>query len=232
MKSTVLVLDPADTYNLITLDDALLELQISDPTDNDKALIEKHIAGVSAAIAKYCDRVFPAERVEETLWDARDIHGFGRGPYVAFPFHHFRQHGHNSLYLKRWPIISIDSVYVDDVALTSDSNDASLRIDRDNGVLYNLRDGFPARWHFGKSVVATYTGGYETIPEDLQRIAIRWVEMSWFAAGQDVTVRSEQVYGIASVTYGNSGSSTSKVDDVPDEIKLLLEPYIRQWAFA
>jgi hypothetical protein len=235
MKSTVLVLDPASSYNLVSVADVLLELQITDPTDDDVALIENHIAGVSAAIAKYCDRVFPSEKVEETLWEPRGTFGGLRqgypwiaGPYVYPYTFNFTQT--NSIRLKRYPVTSIDSVYIDDVALTSDSNDLSLRTDADNGVLYHLIDGYPSVWSFGKAIVATYTGGYETIPADLQRVALRWTEMAWFASGQDVTLKSEQVYGIASVTYGASTGSTgsgSSGTDIPDEFKLLLEPYIR-----
>ncbi len=226
VKSNVLVLDPATSYDLVTIDDVLLELQITNPSDNDKALIQKNITAVSIAISNYCDRVFPSERVEETIWELRS-HNRGRG-------HH---HHIESLYLKRYPITSIDSVYVDDIPITSDSNDLSLRIDRDDGILYRLENGYQSSWHFGKSIVATYTGGFTTIPGDLQRAAFRWVEMTWFFAGQDATIRQEQVYGIASVSYDtasstSSGSGSSKIDDVPGEVKLLLEPYTRDWGFA
>lgn len=239
MKSNILVITPAVTQDLVTLDDVLLELQISNPSNNDKALIQKQITGISAAISRYCDRVFISEKVEETLWEPRDAHGMrhrANHSYFYIPPRTFFRHHHvNSLYLKRYPITSIDSVYVDDIPITSDSNDSSLRIDRDDGILYRLVDGYMSSWHFGKTIVATYTGGYTTIPEDLQRAAIRWTEMAWFFAGQDATIRQEQVYGIASVSYDTTGGQkTSKIttDDVPDEIKLLLEPYSRKWSFA
>ncbi len=239
VKSNVLVLDPATSYDLITVDDVLLELGLTRPSDNDKVLIQQQISGISAAISKYCDRVFVSERVEETLWEPRNplrhYDGYYRHSYFYTPPGSFHHHHHvNSLYLKRYPITSIDSVYVDDVAITSDSNDLSLRIDRDDGILYKLENGYVSSWHFGKSIVATYTGGYTTIPEDLQRAAIRWAEMAWFFAGQDSTVRQEQVYGIASVSYDTTGgtNSATKTDDVPSEIKLLLEPYTRDWSFA
>lgn len=239
MKSNVLVLEPAASQDLVTLDDVLLEIQLSNPSNDDKALIQKQITGISAVISKYCDRVFISEKVEETLWEPRDRSGMShnRGSHSYFylpPRTFYHQHRVNSLYLKRYPITSIDSVYVDGVPITSDSNDSSLRIDRDDGILYRLIDGRIASWHFGKEIIATYTGGYTTVPEDLQRAAIRWVEMAWFFAGQDATVRQEQVYGIASVSYdtGSSGSAKVTPETVPDEIKLLLEPYTRNWSFA
>ncbi len=243
VKSNILVLDPAESYDLVTLNDVLLELGITNPTDNDKALIQKNITAVSIAISNYCDRVFPSERVEETIWELRNPnrHGGGglyRHSYFYTPPATFMHHHHiESLYLRRFPITSIDSIYVDDIAITSDSNDLSLRIDRKDGVLYRLIDGYQSSWHFGKSIVATYTGGFTTIPADLQRAAIRWVEMTFFFAGQDSTVRQEQVYGIASISYDTTGGSTSgsgstKTDAVPSEIKLLLDPYTRDWGFA
>lgn len=239
MKSNVLVLEPAASQDLVTLDDVLLEIQLSNPSNDDKALIQKQITGISAVISKYCDRVFISEKVEETLWEPRDRSGMShnRGSHSYFylpPRTFYHQHRVNSLYLKRYPITSIDSVYVDGVPITSDSNDSSLRIDRDDGILYRLIDGRIASWHFGKEIIATYTGGYTIVPEDLQRAAIRWVEMAWFFAGQDATVRQEQVYGIASVSYdtGSSGSAKVTPETVPDEIKLLLEPYTRNWSFA
>ena len=236
MKSDILILEPAESYDLVTLDDMLLELQVSNPSNNDKALIQKLISGISAAISKYCDRVFVSEKVEETLWQPRDVHGMRHHNHSYFylpPQTFFHHHRVNSLYLKRYPITSIDSVYVDDIPITSDSNDNSLRIDRDDGILYRLINGYLSSWHFGKSIVATYTGGYTTIPEDLQRAAIRWTEMAWFFAGQDATVRQEQVYGIASVSYDTtSGTKGNTAETVPEEIKILLEPYTRGWAFA
>ncbi len=236
MKSIVDVLVPAATYDLITLGDALLELQISNPTYADEALISKQIAGISAAIAKYCDRVFPSEKVEETIFNPRsDLRsGYGYGglyQYSAFD----NRNSLSSFYTRRYPITSIDSIYVDDVLLDVDSNDASLRIDRENGVLYKLQDGVPCKWWFGKAIVITYTGGYLEIPEDLQRVASRWVEMAWFAAGNDATIKSETVYNIASVSYGTGGETSTTSGggvSVPDEIKLYLEPYIRPWGFA
>ncbi len=231
MKSDIVIIVPATDYDLVSLEDVLSELQITGPTDADKTLLRKQIASISAAVSKYCDRVFVSEEVEETLWEPRDSFGLRQSFSYFNDIYNLHRHHVNSIYLKRWPITSIDSIYVDDIALVSDSNSDILRIDKDNGVLYHLINGFPARWHFGKSVVVTYTGGYTTIPEDLQRAVIRWVEMAWFFAGQDVTIKNEQVYGIASVTYGTD-TTTSKTADVPDEIKLLLEPYLRNWWFA
>lgn len=231
MKSDILVITPATNYDLITLDDALLELQIPNPTESDKSLIRKHISGISAAVSKYCDRVFKSEKVEETFWQPHNAFGLR---HIGW-FGHFHNHRHysNSIFVKRYPITSIDSIYIDDIALGSDSNDLSLRVDRDDGILYRLDNGYLSRWYFDKSIVVTYTGGYETIPEDLQRVVIRWVEMAWFFAGQDSTVRTEQVYNIASVTYATGTTATgTTVSDVPDEIKLLLEPYTRKFSFA
>src|SRR6266566_1012956 len=181
MKSIITVQVPATNYDLVVLDDVLSELQISNPSEADKTLLRKQISGISAAISKYRDRVFVSEKVEETLWEPRDAFGPLRRQHSSYIFvDRFYRHYVNSLYLKRYPITSIDSVYVDDIAITSDSNDLSLRIDHDDGILYKLDNGFMSRWHFGKSVVATYTGGFVTIPEDLQRVAIRWIEQAWF----------------------------------------------------
>src|SRR6266404_1446342 len=163
MKSDIVVITPASDYNLVSLDDVLSELQITSPTDTDKTLISKHIAGISAAVSKYCDRVFVSEKVEETLWEPRDTFGLRQSFSYFNDLYNLHRHHVNSIYLKRWPITSIDSIYVDDVALVSDSNSDILRIDKDNGVLYRLINGFPARWHFGKTVITTYTGGYITI---------------------------------------------------------------------
>src|SRR6266699_3209557 len=71
MKSTVSVITAADDYNLTTLENMISELQLSDPTQADKDLLTRQIGEVSAAIANYCDRVFPTETVEETIWFTR-----------------------------------------------------------------------------------------------------------------------------------------------------------------
>jgi hypothetical protein len=130
MKSIILVLDAATTYNLVTVEDVLLELSITDPSADQIALVEKQIAGVSAAIAKYCDRVFPSERVEETLWEPRGSFGLRQGyPWASwsgsvYPYGDACVH---SLYLRRYPITNMDYLYVDDVSVMNDSSDSMLR---------------------------------------------------------------------------------------------------------
>src|SRR5688572_16551204 len=62
-RSIVTVLTPAESYNLVTLDDAKLYLGIT--TDTDDEFLEMAIARASAMVSSYCGRVFPAEEVSE-----------------------------------------------------------------------------------------------------------------------------------------------------------------------
>jgi hypothetical protein len=84
-RSIVTVVTPAESYSLVTLEQAKLYLGIT--TDTDDEFLEMAIARASAMVSSYCGRVFPAEEVSE-----------------LFP----TQIG-SDLYLSRYPIVSLAS---------------------------------------------------------------------------------------------------------------------------
>ncbi len=251
MKSKLSVLTAASTYDLVTLDDMLLELQIQDPSDSDKNLISQQITEVSIAISNHCDRVFPLETVQETLWlTPDDFHIPRMGRSIGFqPYYFYNSFGNvENLRLERIPIGGqnstgqIESIIIDDVAIFDRYNlpnvteDMIFRLDELEGALYRLDgNGHIWYWSFAKTIVITYSAGYNTIPDDLKRACKIWVMAAWFAAGQDPATRLEDVFGIARVQYQPIPAGTSDVVNVgslPDNVAILLEPYRKEIGFA
>jgi hypothetical protein len=92
------VLEPADSYDLVTVDYVKAFLNIT--TDTDDARIAALITFASKVIADICDRVFALEKVEETTV----LNGSAEGGLV----------------LNRYPIVDIDSIYNDDNSIIDD----------------------------------------------------------------------------------------------------------------
>lgn len=114
-RSTTVII-PADSYDLVTLDDLKADLGISIDADDD--FLTRAIGKASSAAAQYCGRVFPVETVEDLF----DLCG----------------NSHAALQLSRAPIVEIVSVAQGDTVLAQDD----YRIDAKAGLIFRS-DG---RW--------------------------------------------------------------------------------------
>lgn len=204
MKSSITIVTPATSYELITLEDLRNELWMSASEDTQDVGLDALIVQVSRVIANEVNRVLGREEVEEV----------------------FRLDGcASSLILSRYPGIVIDSVIEDD----GDPLDTDeYEVDVDSGLLIKLSGGIQTNWNSNKVTVA-YTGGYELpaeAPGPLALACIRAVNTYRSSSTRDAVLRSENIPGVLERTWwvGNPPASKSEATFSPD-IMGLLDPF-------
>lgn len=104
------VLEPAENFDLVTVEAVKAFLNITSDTDDDR--IAALITFASGVIADMCDRVFALEKVKETTV----LNGSAEGGLV----------------LNRYPVVEIESIANDDTDIT----DIITVIDAGGGVLH------------------------------------------------------------------------------------------------
>ena len=139
---TVRVLEPADSYSFMTLEDAKIFLGISAEDTSQDAQLQMTIDMNSASIARMVNRVFGKEKVEET-W--RCV-----GP-VCCP------DGTCRVFLMRWPLKAADIESVESPRGNL-LDPASYEVEEESGKL-TLLNGCSSE------IVIVYTGGYD-LPEE------------------------------------------------------------------
>jgi hypothetical protein len=168
------VLNEAASYDLVSLSDAKAALDITG-SDQD-AKIAGWIEQASAAISTHCNRVFAAEKIEET----------------------FRpNHGCIGLVLARYPIVTITSI--------TEGDEAFYEADFKSGCVNRLYRDRYAAWSNDK-ITVVYEAGFDDIPADVQRAVIVFIQHIKSAEGRDPYLRSEAVTDIQSLSYFNPSS--------------------------
>lgn len=197
-----------------------LGLTVSDITDTK---LDDMIEEACAFVESWCDRsgeMF-AERVSERQW----LFSAAR-----------------SLYLTRRPVVTIESITEGTSALTA----ADWAIDYDAGRLDRLDGssglstwGYPTIAGTGGLLVTTvYRAGYYAdddtggnVPADLRAGTLELVRDRWNAAQRDSYVRSEEVPGAYSVSYGFGTVSTTG-SAMPPSAEMYLNKYRKRLSFA
>lgn len=139
---TIKVIEPADSYDLITLDElkAMLDIEIDDTSEDD--MLQVWITHYSDVIATMCNRVFAKEKVQET-W---------RGDLPPYDTQNGR------VFLTHYPVAD------DDIELVT--SPGGVVIDPEFYEIEN-RSGklqfFNTAW--SEPIRITYTGGYD-LPEE------------------------------------------------------------------
>lgn len=192
------VITPATKRDLTTLDAVKLELEVTDGTAD--IYLGGLIGQASRAIESWCGRVFAREGVRETV-------------HLAEPA--------AVLLLSRFPIAAITSVTTEAGSLAS----ALYEADAGTGMIYRLTSSAARSvWSPGR-ILVDYTAGFllpgdegRDLPADIERAAILAVRNAWHTRGRDQTMRSEDVDGVGSFSYGLPSSLPADVTD-------LLAPY-------
>lgn len=195
MRSIVTVTAPRDEASLVTLEALKAELQIT-ATETDEYL-SGLLVRASEGIEAYCNRIFAVETVSEAfrLRGALDI-----------------------LLLRRWPVIEVDSVTVDDVALDADE----FEVDPETGHLYRLSGELRVAWTPARIVVA-YSAGFEAIPGPVQQALFELVKLGQASRTRDPSLRSENILeGLYSYTLF---AQTDQVGSMPPQVAALLDFY-------
>lgn len=136
---SIKVIDPADSYALLTIDELKAVFLISPSNTTFDAQLQMLIDQYSDVIATICDRTFAKEKVEET-W-------CGDPP----PYENYR------IFLSHYPVADgdVESVYAPGGTLI---DPAGYAIEGKSGKLTLL-----GTWT--EPIIVTYTGGYD-LPED------------------------------------------------------------------
>ncbi|MBO0904220.1 hypothetical protein [Jiella sonneratiae] len=201
------VVTAATAANLTTLERARAMLDFA-PTED--AAVSTLIDQASRVIADYCRRPFGLETVRETF----DAFLWG-----------------SAVLLSRSPVIAITEVLDGTQAIDIENT----RQDAETGLLYRIDDdGYPLCWS-GARLTVTYSAGYvlpsdedgapaTTLPEPVERAAIRLVGAYRSLSGRDQLIKSETVEGIGSTSWWVPGAGSVLADP---EAEQLLQPYRR-----
>jgi hypothetical protein len=165
ITSRLAVTTPAETYDLVTVEEARAEVGGSVPPQT--AELTRWIRQASDAVAHHCRRVFALETVTETfrLSSRADI-----------------------ITLARLPVSAIASVTENGEVLAAEDCECH----DESGLLVRLRAGEPTCWPRG-TVTVVYAGGYslpDALPDDIARAALMLVQQ-YARGGRDPLIRRE-----------------------------------------
>jgi len=125
----------------------------------------------------------------------------------------------DTLYVKAYPITTVTSLYVD----PDRDYGSSTLIASDDYSVYNNEGTIKTDGNLlaggRKSVKLTYTGGYTTIPADLQN-AVKELVMFWYKRNTDKRV------GVSNISIGDKSITYEK--DIPESVMSVFKRY-RDW---
>ena len=204
------VLMAASSYNLLSLSDLKDDWGIT--TTADDAFLNRTIARCSAAAAQYCNRVFPQEKVEDSFLIEKDEQP------GTFPF------GLNTIQLTRWPVKEVNSV-TQGITATVLVENTDFVLDKKNGWLIRIDlQGNPKNWE-PLSLKVVYTGGFDSIPYDVQDAVSRMVYTRYAERKRDPLVKSVYIDGVERVEYltgGTDGNLDPGVADLLDNYRKII----------
>jgi hypothetical protein len=131
----------------------------------------------------------------------------------------------DTLYLKSPPINSVTSIHIDD-SVPRDWSDTDDLVDSDEYLTYSeegkvVLDG-DIYVQGKRNVKVIYSGGYGTVPADLQQ-AVKELVAFWYKRNTDKRV------GVTNVSVGDK--STSYEGELPRAVKMVLDRYRLKWRF-
>lgn len=221
MNNDVVIVTPATSTWLTTLDRIKLELSISGGTSDD--LLNARIASASSVINGLCFPSLKRETVIETF----------------YPDHYGERA--DRLILDHSPVSSITSVTVDGTALTDVvivddvvTDLAEWRLDGDKLRLRRQTTaGRHSHWSFRTSIVVAYVGGYllpgeaeRDLPFEIEDACVELVVAYWMMRGRDPGLRAEENVGVYRFEYQTTMNGYQY--PVPKGVMDKLDPYLRK----
>ncbi len=199
-------------YDLVDLPSLKAELQLADRSKD--ALLLRWITQASAAAAKFCNRVFAVETVQDQIFPPRD---YFPAPTVIG--------GVMPLQLSRWPVAQPPTVTENGVALVENTD---FMVKYDVGQLLRLDvNGWPKRWPALPTIVQ-YPAGYKLTDPDFADVAdavIRMVKARYFAQARDPALRSENISGAYEAQYWFASGPGAAVGNLTPDVEALLDKY-------
>jgi hypothetical protein len=153
-------------------------------SETDGAKLDALNARVSALIVKAC-RVARDGATPPTLRleDVSDTYRFKRVQ--------------KELILSRRPVVTIASLVENSVTLTEGTD---FECDTSAGLLYRLSSDCRICWPWGL-IVATYSAGWQTVPQDLRELACKLATVIGSETGRDSSLGSENIPGVYEASY-------------------------------
>src|SRR5580765_1806184 len=201
---TVKVLEPAESYALLTLEEMKVALGMAPADTSQDAPLQMMIDQYSDVIATMCKRVFAKEKVTET-W---------RGDPPPYE--------NNRIYLTHYPVADADIESVN-------SPDGTV-IDAANYEIENLTGKLSLAGSSAASIVVTYTGGYapDEIPPALKAATQLMVQAGRAQLAHAGGGIRSVVHGDARVDYFEGGSGQGgPVSIAGQTVTNLLTSYMR-----
>jgi hypothetical protein len=170
-------------------------------------------AYVDAAITKAC-RVATAGATPPTLRleSVSETQRIDRHHQLRAPHHSSHP---APIILARTPVVSVVSVTENDTLLDATDYEAETAA----GLLYRLSGSCRVSWCYG-TVVAAYSAGYETVPDDLKYAAVKFVQAELQRAGRDPLLTLKRIEGVSEYRWF---ADPTKDSVVPPEVMDLLE---------
>lgn len=199
MDRLTTITTPATTYDLTTLAMVKAELGITATTYD--ALLSQYISSESAKIIAFCNRGFARETITEKFT-------------LDYPYTQI------ALRLSRYPVASITSVVTSNETLSSDEYELDA-----TGILYRLADSSDDDTRLPWAcayVTVVYVAGYLAVPAAVADACLQLVSRRYFSKGRDSSVRSEEINGVASVSYRDGAASEA----IPDDVAMILTQYV------
>lgn len=193
--------------SIVSLSDVKDELGIT--SGDQDALLTRYIKAATTAAEQYCNRIFSAISVKDEFWPEREDHAYQVIPKTP------------QLVVSQWPIIAVESVTENGTALVDGEN---YRVDYASGRLIRLnQQPYPTYWN-AWPIVATYTGGFATIPADVQDAVIRLVKARYMSRDRDPFLKSENIPGVRDASFwvptgSDAGNMPPAVADILDNYR-------------
>lgn len=187
------VVKAAASYDLTTLARAKIELGLEQSDVSKNAYISAAITEVSAAIANYCNRVFPVERISDTFYLLSDDANFNTDSAIS------------PLELSRWPVVAILSLTEDGTALVENTD---YLVDYDAGQIFRLNTTLRSLrpWSCAP-IIVTYDAGF----------GVRAVEPGTIPATPYAltAAKTASFFADEGVTFNSDGSALTPVASSP-----------------
>jgi len=218
VSTTVLV--AATTIDLAVLATVKDDLQIT--VSSSDAFLSRALTRASAAAAQYCNRIFGAEKVQDTFYTAMAYNTIPLATKLG------------GLQLTRRPVLAVISLTENGVALT---NGTDYYVDAIAGQIFRLdANGNDSRW-LSSNVIIIYQGGFvlpaqdpslfpagsATLPLDIVDAAGRIVGQRYFERLRDPFIKTEMAFGIGTTEYfakPADGNLTPDITDILDNYRV------------
>lgn len=180
---------------IVSLEDALQFLGITNPTPEQEAMVEMFIELVTAELEAYLDiKIIPTAITNEVI-DQSFV-----ADYSVIPTIDIRQY-HSSIRLLYAPVSNVVLRDINNSVIAP----STYKIDENSGTIYLLG-------YCSLPIKANYTAGYNPIPKALQLVAMQGIKQYYSESGTTANnsgnVKGKQLDRF-SVTYGNSNQMYS-----------------------